>query len=275
MHETKVEQNTFQLMISPIRLLLSNAKFRRKVIHFLQNNFFSELNLSFPVANGYWARIHEKDAYDSFAEIFIKKEYSEFLPPEPPRKVLDIGANYGFFSLWLQSIYPQMPLSSTLVEPSLKCHSSLESLIKNDQFKGRFKLLKSCIGNPNKEYLDFFDRPFMASSITKDSNEENGRKVNILKPMELRKIMPPPWDLLKCDIEGSEWELFLHYKELLQESRYLLLEWHSWHGGGRGYSQIIESLKEINFTIINASEPQTATGRSGQVGLILCSNQKI
>lgn len=261
-------------MICPLRFFLSNAKIRRKVIHFLENNFFSELNLSLPVANGYWARIQEKDAYDSFSEIFIKQEYLSFLPPQPPEKILDIGANYGFFSLWLQSIYPQVPISSTLVEPSANCQSSLEWMIQDEKLKDNFKLLKSCIGNPDKESLLFFDRPYMASSVTKESNDENGRQVNIVKPAELREAMPPPWDLIKCDIEGSEWELFIHYKEILRKTRYLLLEWHSWHSGGGGYSQIIERVKGMNFNIITASEPQSAMGRKGQVGLMLCSNEK-
>ncbi len=154
-------------MASPLGLLLSSKKLRQKVVHFLRNHYFSDLNLSIPVANGYWAQILEKDAYDCFSEIFVNQEYKDFLPPEKPEKLIDLGANYGYFSLWVQSIHPKIRLRSALVEPSTKCHASLERLLADQKLGGRFRLFRSCIGDPSDENANFYDRPYMASSVNK------------------------------------------------------------------------------------------------------------
>ena len=76
-------------------------------------------------------------------------------------------------------------------------------------------------------------------------------------------------DLIKCDIEGSEWELLNNYPNLLSCTKYLLLEWHSWHSGSGSYDQIIETLHSLNFTVEKMSPTQKATGRDGEVGLLL------
>ena len=262
-------------MFSPIELLLRNHKLRQKAVHLLQNKFFNELNISIPIENGYWANLHEKDAYDSFSEIFIKREYKDFLPPHPPEKIIDLGAHYGFFSLWLQSIYPETDIRALLVEPSQKCHPSLEHLLQCDKLEGRFRLLRSCIGNPSDDSAPFFERPFMASSVINDSKEDNGQKTKVLKIHELLGMMHPPYDIVKCDVEGSEWELISHYGDLLKKTKFLILEWHSWHNGGGSKDQIIESLKHMHFSIVNSSVPSPATGRKGQVGLILAANESI
>ena len=47
------------------------------------------------------------------------------------------------------------------------------------------------------------------------------------------------------------------------------MEWHSWHSGGGGFSQIEKKLTELKFQIIKSSPPQEAVGRDGQVGLFL------
>ena len=263
------------MMRSPLSFLLSSKKIRQKVVHFLRSHYFNDLGFSIPVANGYWAQILEKDAYDSFSEIFVNQEYKEFLPPQKPEKLIDLGANYGYFSLWLQSIYPKVSLRSALVEPSTKCYASLERLVLDEQLEGRFRLFKSCIGNPSEENAKFYERPYMASSMKKESRDEEGRIAPILKSSDLREYMPPPFDLLKCDIEGSEWQLLLHYQEILSETRHLILEWHSWHDGGGGRDQIISTLKSLNFSILKSSKTMSAAGRNGEVGLMLAANKSI
>ena len=192
----------------------------------------------------------------------------DFLPPQKTEKLIDLGANYGYFSLWLQSIYPKVSLRSALVEPSTKCYASLERLVLDEQLEGRFRLFKSCIGNPSEEKAKFYERPHMASSMKKESRDEEGAVAPILKSSELHEYMPPPFDLLKCDIEGSEWQLLLHYQEILSETRHLILEWHSWHDGGGGRDQIISTLKSLNFSILKSSKTMPAAGE--MVRLVLC-----
>ena len=50
------------------------------------------------------------------------------------------------------------------------------------------------------------------------------------------------------------------------------MEWHSWHSGGGGFSQIEKKLAEIGFQTVKSSPQQNAVGRDGKVGLFLAQN---
>ena len=81
-----------------------------------------------------------------------------------------------------------------------------------------------------------------------------------------------PYDLIKCDIEGSEWEFINYYSEILKKCKFFLLEWHSWHTGDGGYPQIEDKLHSQGFITIKVSQPSPAVGRNGEVGLSLFKN---
>ena len=89
----------------------------------------------------------------------------------------------------------------------------------------------------------------------------------------LAEKLKPPYDLIKCDIEGSEWEFLNHYQNLIKSSKYLLLEWHSWHEGGGSFPQIENFIKSLDFSLVRQSKTISAIGREGEVGLILLKNQ--
>ena len=243
----------------------------RLKFHFI-HSYFNELQLSIPVGYGYNAQLLETDSYDSFSEIFIQQEYSDFIPDEPITKILDIGANYGYFSLWLQSKRSQDKIYSTLIEPSLRCRRSLEKLVKLPRLQNRFQYLQRAVGDPKEPLIKFFDRPYMAGSIFESEHSDPPYHANTLKSSEVLSSNSSSYDLIKCDIEGGEWDLLIHYPSILKNSKFLVMEWHSWHSGGGSFPQIEKKLHEIGFQIIKSSSPQEAVGRDGEVGLFLAKN---
>ncbi len=246
---------------------------RKRVVHLIKFQYFNELENSMPLKNGYWAQFTNNDSYDSFSEIFIKNEYAGFLPNMTIRKVIDIGAHYGYFSLWLQSINPKIELKSIMIEPCTDCHDSIDRLMRDKRLSGNMQILNGAIDNPINGHASFIDRPFMASSSFKNSAEEDVRKVQIITEDDIFNKMEPPYDVIKCDIEGSEWELLSHYPKILSGTKSIILEWHSWHNGGGGKAQIIERLASIDFKVIKESSEHPAIGRKGKVGLILARNK--
>lgn len=260
-------------MISIGSLLLKSCILRKSILTNIKSKYFHDLGLSFPLDNGYWAHLMESDSYNSFSEIFIQQEYKDFLPKSDLLKVIDLGAHYGYFSLWLQSKIGSGDCQSLLIEPSLLCRRSLDNLIAQPKLSGRFKYIHGAIGRPTDDKVNFFERPYMAGSSFDLSDNENSYSVNILKVEEILQALTPPYDLIKCDIEGSEWDFIENYPEILEKSKYLLMEWHSWHSGGGGFSQIEKKLAELKFQIIKSSSPQEAVGRDGKVGLFLAKNR--
>ena len=243
----------------------------RLKFHFI-HSYFNELQLTIPVGCGYNAQLLETDSYDSFSQIFIQQEYSDFIPDEPITKILDIGANYGYFSLWFQSKRSQDKIYSTLIEPSLRCRRSLEKLVKLPRLQNRFQYLQRAVGDPKEPLIKFFDRPYMAGSIFESEHSDPPYHANTLKSSEVLSSNSSSYDLIKCDIEGGEWDLLIHYPSILKNSKFLVMEWHSWHSGGGSFPQIEKKLHEIGFQIIKSSSPQEAVGRDGEVGLFLAKN---
>ena len=254
-------------------LLLRIGFIRNKLLFHLKHKYFHEFRHSIPLESGYWGHLLEKDSYDSFSEIFIKQEYLESLPDEPISRILDIGAHYGYFSLWLQSINPETEVTSLMIEPSPSCTRSLHDLVNQEKLDGRFSYLQRAIGFPDSESSLFYDRSHMAGSRYTSSQSEKAIQVQNLCEVEMMEELQPPYDLIKCDIEGSEWEFLNNYQNLIRASKYLLLEWHSWHEGGGGRTQIAKCMNSLDFNVVRSTAPIPAIEREGEVGLILFKNQ--
>jgi FkbM family methyltransferase len=239
----------------------------------LRLDYFHEFHHSIPLGNNYWAHLWENDAYDSFSEIFIQQEYSDYIPDEPLKKILDLGAHYGYFSLWLQAKRSQDEIHSLMVEPAQRCRKSLEEMAQYPKLDGRFKYVQAALGNPKEESTRFYERPFMGGSLFSSSPEDYNYEVRTLNLLDEPNFKNQSFDLIKCDIEGAEWDFIINYSSSLKNSKFLVMEWHSWHQGGGGLVQIEKKLNSIEFQIIKSSSPQKAVGRDGEVGLFLAQNQ--
>ncbi len=238
----------------------------------LRLDYFHEFNHSIPLENNYWANLWENDAYDSFSEIFIQQEYSDCIPDEPITKILDLGAHYGYFSLWLQSKRPHDEIHSLMIEPSRRCQRSLEKMAQYPKLGGRFQYLQAAVGNPKEKNTQFFERPFMGGSLFSTSSADLSYEVKTFNLSSGPNLKEESFDLIKCDLEGSEWDFLIHYSSLLKNSKFLVMEWHSWHSGDGGFSQIEKKLTHLGFQIIKSSPPQQAVGRDGEVGLFVAQN---
>ena len=252
--------------------LLKIPAFRKAMLVHLRLDYFHEFHHSIPLSNNYWAHLWENDAYDSFSEIFIQQEYADFIPDEPITNILDLGAHYGYFSLWLQSKRPRDEIHSLMVEPSQKCQRSLEKMAQYPKLEARFQYLQAAVGDPKKESTRFFERPFMGGSLFTSSPADCGYEVKTLALSAEPNLKKQSFDLIKCDLEGAEWNLFNHYSPILENSRFLVMEWHSWHQGGGGFPQIKQKLNDIGFQVIRSNGPEKAVGRNGEVGLFLAKN---
>ena len=255
-----------------ISFFLKFKSFRNRLKFYFLHSYFHELQITIPVGSDYWAHLCENDSYDSFSEIFIQQEYSDFIPKEKLFTILDIGANYGYFSLWLQSIRPIDKIYSTLVEPSLRCRRSLEKLVGTPKLKNRFRYFPCAIADPKKSHVKFFDRPYMAGSTFESDNTDSFYNANTLKTSDIPSSSSSSYDLIKCDIEGGEWDFLIHYASILEKSKFLVMEWHSWHSGGGGFIQIEKKLTELGYKIVKSGSPQKAVDRDGEVGLFLAKN---
>ena len=59
----------------------------------------------------------------------------------------------------------------------------------------------------------------MASSSFKLNANESSTMVDIINANEIFDNLNPPYDLIKCDIEGSEWEFLVYYSAVLRKNQ--------------------------------------------------------
>jgi FkbM family methyltransferase len=254
-----------------ISFLLRFPKLRAKFIHYIKHNHFDELDISIPIQNDYWAKLFWNDSYDSFSEIFIQNEYEGFIPDIEINSVIDLGAHHGFFSVWLQSTLPKRKIKSLLVEPSARCFPVLSELTKRKEYLNNFHFLNKCIGNPQDEENLFFDRPHMAASKYKTEDNEVPLKVSVLMPEDILNWQQPPYDLLKCDIEGAEWDLLNYYNLILENTKFAIIEWHE---SNKEYDQFIKLINALDFEVTNSSSNCYEEQENDESKVLLIKNKR-
>jgi hypothetical protein len=130
----------------------------------------------------------------------------------------------------------------------------------------------AAVGNPKEKNTQFFERPFMGGSLFSTCSADLSYVVKTFNLSAEPNLQNQSFDLIKCDLEGAEWDFLIHYSSLLKNSKSLVMEWHSWHSGDGGFSQIEKKLADLGFQIIKSSPAQQAVGRDGEVGLFLAQN---
>ena len=117
----------------------------------------------------------------------------------------------------------------SMVEPSRSCRRSLEKMAQYPKLEARFLYLQAAVGDPKIESTRFFERPFMGGSLFTSSPKDYGYEVKTLSLSAEPNLQKQSFDLIKCDLEGAEWDFLIHYSSLLKNSKFLVMEWHSWH----------------------------------------------
>lgn len=213
------------------------------------------------LGDGLGAPWFDHELATSFAEIFVGGEYAGLLGREPlPARWLDLGCYGGFFTLWLVAQRRRAGLpadfAALLVDGDPTHLGYVGEMIRLNRWEGRCRFRHGAIAaGPGAvgggATVDFALRPYMGSAaVVAAAGPGDGSatvRVPVLDEDELRRCLPPPYDLVKVDIEGGEFAFFQHYRGLLRETRALVMEWHSWHAGGGGLGQLVALARELGF----------------------------
>ena len=193
-----------------------------------------------------------------FKEIFTDKIYDEFIiralkkgsNENEPRRVFDIGANLGFFTVRCCEIWNQLgtnaDLDFVIYEPSENCIGRLKENLKAfDQKNFSFDIRNKLVGKKNGWDWFLEDKDHHLGQCVSPKIEKKGhrysRKIgyhDMSQDLELSKI-----DLLKCDIEGSEVEFLKNFSSSLNGVHSIIIETH----GQKAKDYVCKKMKETNF----------------------------
>jgi FkbM family methyltransferase len=107
--------------------------------------------------------------------------------------------------------------------------------------------------------LDFALRVGAASSA--DTNMSFGeiqslQRVRAIPPAEILAALPPPYDLIKIDVEGAEADFVEAYRTVYAHAAAIIMEWHSPDREGSNEKGLRELLEASNFSLVGELRPR-------------------
>lgn len=154
-------------------------------------------------------------------EIFIKDEYKKDFKFNP-HIIFDLGSNIGLSVIYFKLKYPDAKIYAFEPDPNI-----FERLKKNtQQFNDVFCFNLAVSGKSGKEKFYIYPNSSMSSSLLKRLDNESFIEIttksldDVMDEENVQKI-----DLIKFDIEGSEYEVFKAFRNI-KEVRSLLGELH-------------------------------------------------
>lgn len=198
-----------------------------------------------------WLRRRDSD-FLVFQEIFENGEYRPIKEWNLPSDsiVLDLGANVGLSAVYFASVLPEAKIVS--VEPD---HSNCESIRRSCSdliASGKVQVVEAFVAaKDGSARIDRSTRSwaFRMASDSASVAEPDGtaavadRVACVSIPTLMLQSGVTRIDLLKCDIEGSEAELFAHCQEWIGSVSHLIVETHAPYK----IDQLIRQLDQANW----------------------------
>ncbi|MFM5985593.1 MAG: FkbM family methyltransferase, partial [Sphaerospermopsis kisseleviana] len=242
-----------------------------------------DLGFQISIGNDLACPIVDQSSLYSFSEIFLEDEYKRvFEIINLPSRWLDLGCHYGFFSLYTAGLHAkvgQVAFQALLVDADSRVRHGVDSLIRLNRLDSCFMFHHGAIASGSGQ-VRFLEQDVMSSSLTgmtEHFSHPSMREVPIADESAITALMPPPYDLVKIDVEGGEYDFFSSYDQVLAGTANIVVEWHSWHRGGGGMQQIIDLAEARGFRLLKEIHPAKFCGHSDDrrmVGVLLFSSSK-
>lgn len=173
----------------------------------------------------FYVRLGTTDWY-VLEEIFIDRAYEPVVLRHAggARHIVDLGANAGFSIRWWQLQYPEARI--TAVEPDAENLLLCErNLLKGDGADS-VRLVQACVAGRERDVSLERSGGEWRFRMTDAVTEDAKGRVKALTMPQLLSDDAAPVDILKCDIEGAEAEVFADCSAWIGRVRQLVVEVH-------------------------------------------------
>ena len=156
----------------------------------------------------------------------IREEWGAFIPPEPVRLIVDAGANIGDTTAWYLTKFPNATVAALEPDPD-----NYTMLVRNcAAFGSRAVLLNAALWSRDARLKLCPSVASNAVSVAEVGSAKDSTSVvcdGVSIPTLRESLGFPIIDILKCDIEGAEFDLFRDAPTWLSFVRCLVIEIHS------------------------------------------------
>jgi len=174
-----------------------------------------------------------------YKELFLKEIY-KFSSLKRDPYIIDCGAYIGLSVIYFKFLFPQSKIVA--FEPDPNIFHVLSSNLHQFNFK-YIQIHNVAVWNKDGKAL-FFHEGADAGRII---NETIPNKTVSVSTVRLRKFIDKHVDLLKIDIEGSEYEVLYDCKEYLHNIDKIFIEYHSKKYMPQQLGNILQILKNTGF----------------------------
>ncbi|MFL6516048.1 MAG: FkbM family methyltransferase [Chthoniobacterales bacterium] len=213
------------------------------------------LGLENTLPGGIRVRVRSHPDWVIYNEVIVNGEYDfvigELLDRHHPGsslRVVDLGANVGYFSFRLADLFVQRfgasdDLTLTLVEGSPVVYRELQRRVQNEPFlRDRVTLINGLAGK--RKGGAYISQGYIHYGHGASADQAWGAR--FVPYVDLATVVDEfdRIDLLKCDIEGAEFDLIDNYTRLLEKTNSAVIEFHYY---GRDVDRAREQLRALGF----------------------------
>lgn len=177
--------------------------------------------------------------HETYREIFEKSIY-EFKTDNPNPVIIDCGANMGLSVLYFSKKFPSAEIIA--FEPDETVLPFLEKNIESQNLKN-LKLYKKAVWMEETE-LKFYTDNGLGGRVEKDFENSIPK---IIKSVRLKDFLDKPIEMLKIDIEGSEYTVLKDCEDLLHNVNHIFIEYHSFYNEEQHLDDILNIVKRQGF----------------------------
>ncbi len=196
---------------------------------------------------------HRTRDIEIFDEIFgvadsygLPERVRAVMPARRPR-ILDLGANIGLFGAYALRAFPDAQLTS--LEPDPLNLPVLRRCMEVNDVGDAWTLIEACAGNAAG--MAYLEAGNFADSRVSDASSPNTVKVPVIDVLPTIAAS----DLVKIDIEGSEWPILLDPRFAHLPTPAMTIEWHRYGApSGDPRAAAIDAFSNAGFEI-EASPP--------------------
>ncbi len=203
-----------------------------------------------------------KSGYLVLKEIFEDRVYADYFPFQKKSVIVDVGAHYGFFSLFAnRNTHKDSQIYS--FEPSAENFRTLRKNISDNKIEN-VRMFQCAVGSKNGTGKLIHRKNPVNSALEETTyvRSSSFEAVEIktlgtlIKEKKIQQI-----DFLKLDCEGSEYAILETLSdEIFQIIKTISMEFHDLKSEKYTCEFILEILKRKNFNIVKNKYDKTTTG---------------
>ncbi|MEP6714596.1 MAG: FkbM family methyltransferase [Terriglobia bacterium] len=204
-------------------------------------------------------RIDGPADWEIYNEVLVNGEYDRAIVHALAKNggneclILDLGANVGYFSFRCADLFFQAAggrrLRIIAIEGSQRTFKELARRVASEPLlAGHVTVIHGLAGERVGSAHISDERSHFGNSLTSDK----ARAADEVRYVDLMTLLEPQGDidLLKCDIEGSEFSLLRNYPDLLRRVRTAVFEFHKYGEDIDEYRRLLCSYGFVRHSVL-------------------------